>query len=359
MQTTDQTALLSLLDCAEALSRLQAPADAQRSLALGVQTAMEAYSVLLYRVHFSTKGLGLTLLGWGLNDDGRPVWEDVSVHDGLDLGCDPLLGEALSSPRAFAIARESDRARAAFAIGPLGEAKWLLEVHSTKRPDRALISAVGVLLQCFDNGQRVWEYANLDTLTRLLNRKTFDTTFEQLIAVAEQAERSCNDRRHEDAGPAMPCWLAVLDIDHFKRINDNFGHLFGDEVLLLFAERMRGCFRAQDKLFRFGGEEFVVMIRHVREDHVHGIFERFRRTVERYDFPQVGQVTCSIGYTRIDPAYTPAELLGRADAALYHAKDHGRNQVGSFDDLVMQGQLKLIPAPDHSSIQADIDELFI
>ncbi|MCB1899627.1 GGDEF domain-containing protein [Cognatazoarcus halotolerans] len=359
MQTSDQTALARLLDCAEALSRLQAPAEAQSTLALGVQAALEAYSVLLYRVHFSTRGLGLALLGWGLSDEGGARWEDISMHDQLDLGCDPLLGEALSSPRAFAVARESDRARIAFAIGPLGEAKWLLEVHSMHRPERQLLKAVGVLLQCFENGQRVWEYANLDTLTRLLNRKTFDTNFEQLIALAERAERSTNDRRSESTGATMPCWLGVLDIDHFKRINDNFGHLFGDEVLLLFAERMRSCFRVQDKLFRFGGEEFVVMIRHVREDHVKGIFERFRLSVERYDFPQVGQVTCSVGYTRIDPAYTPAELLGRADAALYYAKEHGRNQVGSFDELVMQGKLKLIPAPDHSSIQADIDELFI
>ena len=135
----------------------------------------------------------------------------------------------------------------------------------------------------------------------------------------------------------------MFDIDHFKRINDSFGHLFGDEVLLLFAERMRSCFRAQDKLFRFGGEEFVVMIRHVREDHVRGVFERFRRSIERYDFPQVGQVTCSVGYTRIDPAYTPAELLGRADAALYYAKEHGRNRVDSFDELVMQGPAQAGP----------------
>ena len=359
MPTNDQTNLICLLDCAEELSRLQSPAEARQSLALGVQRALGAYSVLLYRVRFSTSGLVLTLLGWGLDNDGNPHWEDISGGDELNLGCDPLLGEALSSPTTYALARESDEVRVAFAIGPLGEARWLLEVHAMKRPERALLKAAAVVMQCFENNQQTWEYANLDTLTRLLNRKTFDTNFEQLIAVAEKAERNSDDRRQASDDQSLPCWLAVFDIDHFKRINDSFGHLFGDEVLLLFAERMRSCFRAQDKLFRFGGEEFVVMIRHVREDHVRGVFERFRRSIERYDFPQVGQVTCSVGYTRIDPAYTPAELLGRADAALYYAKEHGRNRVDSFDELVMQGLLKLVPAPDHSSIQADIDELFI
>ena len=359
MPTNDQTNLICLLDCAEELSRLQSPAEARQSLALGVQRALGAYSVLLYRVRFSTSGLVLTLLGWGLDNDGNPHWEDISGGDELNLGCDPLLGEALSSPTTYALARESDEVRVVFAIGPLGEARWLLEVHAMKRPERALLKAAAVVMQCFENNQQTWEYANLDTLTRLLNRKTFDTNFEQLIAVAEKAERNSDDRRQASDDQSLPCWLAVFDIDHFKRINDSFGHLFGDEVLLLFAERMRSCFRAQDKLFRFGGEEFVVMIRHVREDHVRGVFERFRRSIERYDFPQVGQVTCSVGYTRIDPAYTPAELLGRADAALYYAKEHGRNRVDSFDELVMQGLLKLVPAPDHSSIQADIDELFI
>ena len=158
-----------------------------------------------------------------------------------------------------------------------------------KRPERALLKAAAVVMQCFENNQQAWEYANLDTLTRLLNRKTFDTNFEQLIAVAEKAERNSDDRRQASDDQSLPCWLAVFDIDHFKRINDSFGHLFGDEVLLLFAERMRSCFRAQDKLFRFGGEEFVVMIRHVREDHVRGVFERFRRSIERYDFPRSGK----------------------------------------------------------------------
>ena len=91
-------------------------------------------------------------------------------------------------------------------------------------------------------------------------------------------------------------WLAVSDIDFFKRVNDDFGHLYGDEVLLLMANIMRETFRGTDILFRFGGEEFVIVLRSTNQQGAHQALERFRITVEEYDFPQVGNVTISIGY---------------------------------------------------------------
>ena len=94
------------------------------------------------------------------------------------------------------------------------------------------------------------------------------------------------DRRH-DANPAY--WLGVIDVDHFKRVNDNFGHLIGDEVLLLLSRLMRTCFRFHDRLYRFGGEEFVAVIRCESEDDALQAFERLRQACEQYNFPQVGQ----------------------------------------------------------------------
>ena len=158
---------------------------------------------------------------------------------------------------------------------------------------------------------------------------------------------------------AQPCWLGVVDIDHFKKINDNFGHLFGDEVLLRIADLMRQTFRSNDKLFRFGGEEFVVMLRNVAEDHVHNIFTRFRLAVERHDFPQVGRVACSVGFARIDPRLSPADLLGRADEALYYSKRNGRNQVNGFDELIMSGKLRITTPASQALIQSDVDEIFL
>lgn len=150
-----------------------------------------------------------------------------------------------------------------------------------------------------------------------------------------------------------------MDIDHFKKINDNYGHLFGDEVLLRVADLMRQSFRNHDKLFRFGGEEFVVMLRNVGEDNVQTIFDRFRVAVEGHDFPRVGQVRCSVGYSRIDPRLSPAELLGRADEALYYSKEHGRNQVNGFDELIMSGKLRITIPAGQAQIQSDIDEIFL
>ena len=81
-------------------------------------------------------------------------------------------------------------------------------------------------------------------------------------------------------------WLGVVDIDHFKRVNDGFGHLIGDEVLVLVARIMRQSFRHYDRLYRFGGEEFVVLLRGGDEEDAKAAFERFRTNVESYLFPR-------------------------------------------------------------------------
>jgi diguanylate cyclase (GGDEF)-like protein len=134
-------------------------------------------------------------------------------------------------------------------------------------------------------------------------------------------------------------------VDHFKRVNDQFGHLYGDEVLLLLARIMRQSFRQQDKLFRFGGEEFVVVLRAATEAEVHRALERFRRAVEDYNFPQIGRVTASIGYTMIKPEDTIPEIVGRADDALYVAKENGRNQLANYETLLAEGMISVREQP--------------
>jgi diguanylate cyclase (GGDEF)-like protein len=130
-----------------------------------------------------------------------------------------------------------------------------------------------------------------------------------------------------------------LDIDHFKRVNDNFGHLIGDEVLLLMSRLMRSSFRYQDQLFRFGGEEFVVLMRCTDAEAAGRAIERLRANVERYAFPQVGRITISVGFTELRPSDTPAAAFERADKAVYFAKQNGRNQVHHHAELVASGRL--------------------
>lgn len=191
----------------------------------------------------------------------------------------------------------------------------------------------------FRNYLSLLHFSEIDTLTRLLNRKTFDHRLQKLLADGSFSTQvgTANERRLEAV--AEDNWLAVIDIDHFKSINDRFGHLFGDEVLILFADLMRRTFRHWDKLFRFGGEEFVIILRNATKANALGALERFRQTVAQQTFPQAGNITISIGLTRINLNDSPTTLVGRADQALYHAKKHGRNQLCQYETLAAEGKL--------------------
>jgi diguanylate cyclase (GGDEF)-like protein len=169
----------------------------------------------------------------------------------------------------------------------------------------------------------------------LLNRKTFDESFLKTLSQTVVVSRTDDARRTHSEN--FSYWIGVIDIDHFKRINDNFGHLIGDEVLLLLSRLMHASFRFQDRLYRFGGEEFVVLMRCGNAADALLAFERLRTNVERYVFPQVGQLTVSVGFTQVQFSDTPAAAFERADKAVYHAKTHGRNQVCSHAVLLADG----------------------
>lgn len=194
------------------------------------------------------------------------------------------------------------------------------------------------------------DYSETDSLTGLLNRKTFDEYLIKILANIPRQDDSQSgalhlpQRRHARSD-ARDHWLGVMDIDKFKTINDRFGHLIGDEVLILMANLMRESFRVQDKLFRFGGEEFVALLRPAEFAHARQTFERFRSRVENFEFPQVGHVTISIGFTRIKIGDTPSVIIDSADEALYWAKEHGRNQSHAYQTLVEEGKLQPVAEP--------------
>jgi diguanylate cyclase (GGDEF)-like protein len=156
-----------------------------------------------------------------------------------------------------------------------------------------------------------------DGLTSLANRQTLTTTLNDVIAFLGEFPVGEDNKRS---------WLAVLDIDHFKKINDQFGHIYGDEVLLHFAGLMEKTFRYSDFLFRYGGEEFVVILNNCDDEGIAYALEKFRKTVETFEFPS-GKVTVSIGYSEIIPSIAPSSIFESADKALYQAKDLGRNLV--------------------------------
>jgi diguanylate cyclase (GGDEF)-like protein len=200
----------------------------------------------------------------------------------------------------------------------------LLEIDTDeglRASDAALVAGV---LRIVRNHVALLDYGERDTLTGLLNRKTFESSFGKLVVQSAPGEESC--------------WLGVIDIDHFKSVNDQHGHLFGDEVLLLVSRLMRENFRGTDRLYRFGGEEFVVVL-DASPDGARTAFERFRAAVAGFRFPQIERVTVSLGYTQVRPMDSPAAAVERADAALYFAKRNGRNQLHSHEELITDGRL--------------------
>jgi len=179
-----------------------------------------------------------------------------------------------------------------------------------------------------------------DTLTGLLNRKTFDTLISELLEkIDKNREPPKKSAERRELASDTCHWMGVLDIDHFKNINDSFGHLFGDEVLVIIAGIMGDSFRSHDLLFRYGGEEFVVVISQTTEKNAIMVFERFRKKLEAFAFPQVSQVTVSIGIAKILPDTHPSIVIEQADMALYYSKNNGRNRLSNYHELVKLGEI--------------------
>ena len=150
----------------------------------------------------------------------------------------------------------------------------------------------------------------------------------QSLRVHERSENTHND-----------VFFALLDIDYFKKVNDEFGHVYGDEVLLRFAQILKQSFRHYDQIYRYGGEEFCIILFQVDASTCSEVLERFRKRLESFVFPRIGRKTISIGYTKIQSNDQPNVLLDRTDRALYFSKEHGRNQVNRYEDLFEQGLL--------------------
>jgi two-component system cell cycle response regulator len=166
------------------------------------------------------------------------------------------------------------------------------------------------------------EGALVDPLTGLHNRRHFEERLGSELAASQ---------RH-----GHPVSLLLCDVDHFKAINDEYGHLAGDETLKMVAFVLRGAVRKEDVLARYGGEEFVVVARETAMDGAQALAERIRRAVEKSRCAWQGHdlgvtvsigVTVSVGLAEFVPGRTERDLIESADRALYVAKQGGRNKV--------------------------------
>jgi len=225
-----------------------------------------------------------------------------------------------------------------------GATLWgVAEIESTAALSETDTTAVARLLTVYGNMLDMLDYSECDALTGLWNRKPFDDLFYKTMQPVEPIESDLAPNAEEHRASTSPSnfWLAMVDIDHFKQVNDTFGHLIGDEVLILVARLLKTSFRAYDRVYRFGGEEFLVVLRSGDHDAAIAAVERFRANMANYAFPQAGHITASVGVTEIVTGDSPAAACERADQAVYYAKHHGRNQVCSEGDLVRRGLLKV------------------
>ena len=163
--------------------------------------------------------------------------------------------------------------------------------------------------------------ALVDSLTNVLNRNAYNMKISQVI--------------REFAKLGEPFCLLVVDIDHFKKFNDQYGHKAGDRVLRAVSEAVQEGLRASDLVFRYGGEEFVVILDGIKLDNAVKLAEKIRKGVEKeyfVDKDQKMKVTVSIGIACVQEGDTELTLFERADKALYNAKRKGRNQVGVAEE---------------------------
>jgi diguanylate cyclase (GGDEF)-like protein len=164
--------------------------------------------------------------------------------------------------------------------------------------------------------RRIAALATTDALTELPNRRGFNLLASQALQEAKRAN--------------SPLHALLIDIDHFKNLNDTYGHLAGDEVLRSFTSHLRASMRQSDIICRWGGEEFIILFKDTDSATVQLLAEKIRAQTESNRYPFAGvnlHATISLGLTELRPDDSLDSLIGRADRALYRAKESGRNRL--------------------------------
>ncbi|MGR9053300.1 MAG: GGDEF domain-containing protein [Gammaproteobacteria bacterium] len=202
---------------------------------------------------------------------------------------------------------------------PLGELKFMRRKKFSVSEIELLETLLCTLIYPLRNAsllQLAVNRAQTDPLTHTRNRRAFHEAVQEEINLAHR-----NDK---------PLGLIFLDIDHFKTINDRYGHDCGDYALTEIAKRIKESVRSNDPIYRYGGEEFVIILREVGTDGMLALAERIRKNVERHVLSygvETLSVTVSVGLSLLRCGDRIDDLIGRADRAMYRAKKSGRNRV--------------------------------
>lgn len=218
--------------------------------------------------------------------------------------------------------------RTIFPIPGLSSPLGLLVIEG--KVDESCKNFLDPLLRIYSSHAFILNRNEHDSLTGLFNRQVMENKLNQIY------QCQANGKRQND-GQDQTWSIALVDIDHFKSINDRFGHVFGDEILIMFSRLLQCSFREDDLLFRYGGEEFLIALKNVDLEKTERTLNRFRYQVETTAFAQIKQLTVSIGYTALDVAQPLSTIIERADRALYYSKYQGRNQTNCYERLLENG----------------------
>ena len=229
----------------------------------------------------------------------------------------------------------------------------VLEIHSQAPLPEPQLQIIEVLLRVYRNMFRLLAYSDRDGLTGLFNRKSLDDTF--YSAVLEELDQGVSTDKPSRMEAKVPpkqerrhrvppnYWFGSITVDHFGLLGDRTGHLIAEEVLLLVSRILGNTFRTYDRLYRLGGEQFAVLMHCPDEALVLAAFERLRANMEKFNFPQVGRVTASAGFTKISADDSPSSTLERTEKVIDYARRQGGNRVYSYTDLLAQGALADAP----------------
>lgn len=194
-------------------------------------------------------------------------------------------------------------------------------INQNKALEQELARSSAAMEELRETLEAVRREAMTDGLTNLANRKAFDVEIEHM---AQQADKE---------GKSFA--LLMMDIDHFKSFNDNFGHQVGDQVLRLVGKTLTDGVKGADLAARYGGEEFAILLPGTTLEAAHRVGDNLRNAVaskeviNRNTGDSLGRITLSGGVSQYIPGEKVEDLIGRADAALYTAKHNGRNQIAS------------------------------
>ncbi len=326
------------------ITRQRDPVALENSLLTALVDAVDAVSITLLKPPMVQNS--------GRLDVAINLLADANGHDNkhyqlqsepLTIELDDDLFECMDTCRTVRGTGASGRIRTLIPIVRRKKANGVVCIESVLPLDSQL-PVIDAIVAVFNNYQSLIHECEHDSLTGLLNRRTFDTKLARLLRNQFNNKQTLvgtegvREKRYH--GPDSSAWLVIIDIDHFKLVNDTFGHLFGDEVILTVANKMREYFRNSDLLFRFGGEEFVAILEPTPAAMAQLTLERFRRQIANHKFPQLGRVTVSIGYARVNENDYPPLILEHADQALYYAKSSGRNCVYEHGNLLKRGRIR-------------------